>query len=209
MILLDFSQFSVAIYSLPLITALIGWVTNYIAIKMLFHPRKPIKCLFFEVQGILPRRQPDIAVQLGKIVADDLLSSDDLVSQLTNQRSREIYEEYINQQSEAFIRDKLRRVGVVSRLLLRSQTLAKIKLAFADELMEQLPSLVERLTLADSGSLDVQQLVEDKVRNFSSDRLEKILYDILAKEFRFIEILGAVLGFVIGSLQLTFILFLS
>ncbi len=209
MILLDFSQFSVAIYSLPLITALIGWVTNYIAIKMLFHPRKPIKCLFFEVQGILPRRQPDIAVQLGKIVADDLLSSDDLVSQLTNQRSREIYEEYINQQSEAFIRDKLRRVGVVSRLLLRSQTLAKIKLAFADELMEQLPSLVERLTLADSGSLDVQQLVEDKVRNFSSDRLEKILYDILAKEFRFIEILGAVLGFVIGSLQLTFILLLS
>ncbi|WP_460240146.1 DUF445 domain-containing protein [Aurantivibrio infirmus] len=207
--MLDFSQFSVAIYSLPLITALIGWVTNYIAIKMLFHPRKPIKCLFFEVQGILPRRQPDIAVQLGKIVADDLLSSDDLVSQLTNQRSREIYEEYINQQSEAFIRDKLRRVGVVSRLLLRSQTLAKIKLAFADELMEQLPSLVERLTLADSGSLDVQQLVEDKVRNFSSDRLEKILYDILAKEFRFIEILGAVLGFVIGSLQLTFILFLS
>ncbi len=209
MILLDFSQFSVAIYSLPLITALIGWVTNYIAIKMLFHPRKPIKCLFFEVQGILPRRQPDIAVQLGKIVADDLLSSDDLVSQLTNQRSREIYEEYINQQSETFIRDKLRRVGVVSRLLLRSQTLAKIKLAFADELMEQLPSLVERLTLADSGSLDVQQLVEDKVRNFSSDRLEKILYDILAKEFRFIEILGAVLGFVIGSLQLTFILLLS
>ncbi|GAB1269901.1 DUF445 family protein [Aurantivibrio infirmus] len=209
MILLDFSQFSVAIYSLPLITALIGWVTNYIAIKMLFHPRKPIKCLFFDVQGILPRRQPDIAVQLGKIVADDLLSSDDLVLRLTNQRSREIYEEYINQQSETFIRDKLRRVGVVSRLLLRSQTLAKIKLAFADELMEQLPSLVERLTLADSGSLDVQQLVEEKVRNFSSDRLEKILYDILAKEFRFIEILGAVLGFVIGSLQLTFILLFS
>ncbi|WP_460227521.1 DUF445 domain-containing protein [Aurantivibrio infirmus] len=207
--MLDFSQFSVAIYSLPLITALIGWVTNYIAIKMLFHPRKPIKCLFFDVQGILPRRQPDIAVQLGKIVADDLLSSDDLVLRLTNQRSREIYEEYINQQSETFIRDKLRRVGVVSRLLLRSQTLAKIKLAFADELMEQLPSLVERLTLADSGSLDVQQLVEEKVRNFSSDRLEKILYDILAKEFRFIEILGAVLGFVIGSLQLTFILLFS
>lgn len=205
----DTSQLSVAIYSLPLITALIGWVTNYIAIKMLFHPRKPIKLLFFELQGILPRRQGDIAVQLGRIVATDLLSSDDLAKQLTSQQSREIFETYVDEQSEIFIREKLRRAGIVSRLLMRSQTLTRIKISFTEELMEQLPALIDKLCAQDSGALDVQHLVEDKVREFSSDRLEKIFYDILAKEFRFIELLGAMLGFIIGSLQLVFILLSS
>lgn len=197
---------SIAIFSLPLITALIGWVTNFIAIKMLFHPRKPRKILFFTVQGILPRRQPDIAVQLGGIVATDLLSSEDLVEQLTNERSRSVYNEFIDSQSEKFIRDRLRKVVPVSSLLLRSRTLAKLKSAFADELIEQLPALVENLTTPKAGALDIQQLVEDRVRAFSTDRLEKMLYDILSKEFRFIEILGAVLGFLIGALQLAFIL---
>jgi len=207
--LFDTNQLSVAIYSLPLITALIGWVTNYIAIKMLFHPRKAIKLLFFELQGILPRRQGDIAVQLGRIVATDLLSSDDLAKQLTSRQSREIFEAYVDEQSEIFIREKLRRAGIVSRLLMRSQTLARIKISFTEELMEQLPTLIDKLCAKDNGALDVQQLVEDKVREFSSDRLEKIFYDILAKEFRFIEVLGAILGFIIGSLQLISILLLS
>jgi uncharacterized membrane protein YheB (UPF0754 family) len=202
----EFNQVSIGIISLPFITALIGWVTNWLAIKMLFHPRKPTKFLFFTLQGILPRRQPDIAIQLGRIVASDLLSSDDLTQQLTSERSRLLYTAFIDGQSERFIREKLHRAVPVSRLLLRSKTLAKLKAAFADELMEQLPVLVEQLTSPQSGSLDIQKLVEDNVRDFSTDRLEKILYDILAKEFRFIEILGAVLGFIIGSLQLAFIL---
>lgn len=204
--LTDFPQVSIAIFSLPLITALIGWVTNYIAIKMLFHPRKPVKLGFFTVQGILPRRQPDIALQLGRIVANDLLSSEDLSQQLTNDRSRVLYDEFIDAQAEKFIRQKLRRVVPVSRLLLRSKALANLKKTFAEELMEQLPNLVDKLTREDSGSLDIQQLVEDRIREFSTDRLEKMLYDILAREFRFIEFLGAALGFIIGALQLAFIL---
>jgi uncharacterized membrane protein YheB (UPF0754 family) len=204
--LIEFDVFSIAIYSLPLITALIGWVTNYIAIKMLFHPRKPVRVGFFTLQGILPRRQADIAVQLGRVVATELLSSRDLVEQLTNQQSRAVYDEFIDSQTEKFIRGKLSKAIPVSTLLLRSRTLAKLKEAFADELIEQLPTLVEHLTTPRAGALDIQQLVEDRVRSFSTDRLEKILYDIVAKEFHFIEILGAVLGFVIGFLQLLFIL---
>ena len=172
---------------------------------MLFHPRQPVRLWRWSVQGILPRRQPDIAVQLGKIVASDLLSSEDLTQQLINTQSRSIYAQFIDSHTEQFIRDKLRKATPVADLMVRSKTLAKIKQAFADELVVQLPALVQSLAKPDSGALDIQQLVESRVREFSTERLEKILYDILAKEFRFIEILGAVLGFVIGLLQLLFI----
>jgi uncharacterized membrane protein YheB (UPF0754 family) len=44
--------------------------------------------------------------------------------------------------------------------------------------------------------------VREKVESFSSDKLEDMLFSIMKKEFRFIEIVGGVLGFFIGLLQL-------
>lgn len=202
---MSFDENSLALYSLPFITGLIGWITNYIAIKMLFHPRRELKLGRLRFQGVIPRRQKDIAIQLGGIVAQDLLSAEDLSQQLTSDASRQIYDAFIDDQTESFIRNKLS-VIPGSSLLLRSRTLTRLKSAFADELMEQIPPLVTALTQPDQGGLDIQQWVEQKVRAFSTDRMEDMLYKILAREFRFIELLGGVLGFVIGSLQLLFIL---
>ena len=201
----EISSFTIALFSLPLISALIGWFTNFIAIKMLFHPRKPISFGGLSVQGILPRRQAEIAVQLGRIVATDLLSSDDLVDHLTNARSREVYEDFIHRQANVFIREKLYHAVPLSRIFLRSKTIAYLEQALVEELLEHLPQLVNQLTDAESGSLNIQLLVEKRVRGFSTDRLEKLLHDILAKEFRFIELLGAVLGFIIGAVQMGWI----
>lgn len=200
-----FNQYSIALLSLPLISALIGWVTNYIAIKMLFHPRRPIRMGFFTVQGILPRRQADIAVQLGQVVATDLLASEDLVERLTNDRSREIYRDFIDEQADQFIDKHIHPYIPFAWLVLGETTVARLKGAFLEVMVERLPDLIERLTGPESGSLDVGQLVEERVRGFSTDRLERMLHDILAKEFRFIEILGAVLGFIIGLVQMLWI----
>jgi uncharacterized membrane protein YheB (UPF0754 family) len=50
--------------------------------------------------------------------------------------------------------------------------------------------------------LDLEKIVVEKVSAFSTDKLEEILYQIMAKEFRFVEIIGAVLGFLIGLVQI-------
>jgi uncharacterized membrane protein YheB (UPF0754 family) len=50
--------------------------------------------------------------------------------------------------------------------------------------------------------MDVKELVREKVEAFSSDKLEEILFSIMRKEFRFIEIIGAILGFLIGCIQI-------
>jgi len=69
---------SFMIYTLPIVGALLGWFTNFIAIKMLFHPRKPMKFLFWTLQGIFPKRQEKIASQIGTMVAQELFSIDDI-----------------------------------------------------------------------------------------------------------------------------------
>ena len=57
---------------IPLIAMSIGWFTNYIAIKMLFYPRLPIRILGVTLHGVFPKRQKDLALKLGELFADQL-----------------------------------------------------------------------------------------------------------------------------------------
>jgi len=73
-------------------------------------------------------------------------------------------------------------------------------------LLEQIGSLNEELIDKLSGELeeelDVHRIVEEKVGAFSSDKLEEILFSIMRREFKFVEMVGAVLGFLIGVAQI-------
>lgn len=73
--------------------ALIGYCTNYIAIKMLFHPRKPVKFMGKVLPftpGVIPKNQSRIAHAVGSAVGENLLTADDIVEAL---KSEEIKEE--------------------------------------------------------------------------------------------------------------------
>jgi uncharacterized membrane protein YheB (UPF0754 family) len=50
--------------------------------------------------------------------------------------------------------------------------------------------------------MNVESVVREKVEAFSSDKLEEMLLSIMKREFRFIECVGAILGFLIGLTQL-------
>jgi uncharacterized membrane protein YheB (UPF0754 family) len=50
--------------------------------------------------------------------------------------------------------------------------------------------------------LDLERIIVEKIAGFSADRLESLLNEFLTKEFRFVEIIGAALGFLIGLLQI-------
>ena len=65
-----------------------------------------------------------------------------------------------------------------------------------------LPEIIHQYTDSLSERIDIEKMVTDKVSNFSSDKLEEILQSVMKKEFKFIEIIGGVLGFLIGLIQM-------
>jgi uncharacterized membrane protein YheB (UPF0754 family) len=70
-----------------------------------------------------------------------------------------------------------------------------------------LPELMADIAGKIESKIDVSKIVTDKVRAFSADDFERMLYSIMSREFRFIEILGAALGFVIGLAQMALVYF--
>jgi len=195
----------ILLYSLPLIAAITGWVTNYIAVKMLFHPRKPINLGLFSIQGIFPKRHQKLAQQLGELVGRELLSTDDLKGLLSNPEMFDGAEQLIGAKIDGFINNFLDSKPMLS-MFISSDFKTQIKEAILLEIRNAMPELMELFMQKMEQKIDVKQVVADKISKFSTNKLEDMLYSIMAKEFHFIEILGGVLGFIIGLIQLGIVL---
>ena len=193
------------IYSLPIIAALTGWVTNFLAIKMLFHPRKKVNLLFFSIQGIFPKRQDVLAERLGKIVSNDLFSFNDIKERFTSTSSAIEINTVLDEKLEDFLEIKLKAVFPMIAMFLNNETKAKIKETLHQEFQTILPDILAKYSDKLEKEIDIEAIVAQKVSAFSSDKLEQILFSIMKKEFKFIEILGGVLGFLIGIIQLLLI----
>ena len=54
--------------------ALIGWFTNYLAIRLLFRPYNEINLVIFKLQGLIPKRRHEIAVNIAEVIETELIS---------------------------------------------------------------------------------------------------------------------------------------
>ena len=189
------------LFLIPLISAFIGWFTNWIAIKMLFHPREPKKILGITFHGIFPKRQQQFAMKLGKLVSNELLSFEDIEQKIANPQNVEKLMPVLESHIDTFLKEKLTAQIPMLAMFVGEKTIAQVKSVFMAELQELFPILMKQYMTTLQTELDMEQIVTDKVGRFSSDKLEEILNQIMSTEFRFVEIIGGVLGFLIGIVQ--------
>jgi len=192
---------------IPFISAFIGWITNLLAIKMLFHPRNPVKILGFTVHGIFPKRQQQFAEKLGKLVGQELLSFAEIEAQLTAGENLSKLSPIVEEHLDHFLRNKLASEMPIISAFIGEKTIVKLKAVFLEEMNQLFPTLMKKYARQLEEDLDLERIVTEKVINFSSDKLESLLYQIMSKEFRFVEIIGGVIGFLIGLLQVGITLF--
>lgn len=188
---------------IPVISGFIGWFTNWIAIKMLFHPREPKQVLGLTIQGIFPKRQQQFAEKLGKLVSNELLSFDEIKKKITSPDNLQHVMPYLELKIDDFLRQKLSDVFPVISMFIGENTINQLKTVFMDELESMFPGLINAYMNNLEASLDLEKIVTEKVKGFSTDKMEEILLQIMSKEFRFVEILGGIVGFIIGLLQVT------
>jgi len=186
----------------PVVCALIGWLTNWVAVKMLFRPRKPVHLLFFTLQGIFPKRQKALAANLGQTVENELISHADFERVLKDPA----FVSRLNGEIEAYgldvIQKKLVDIHPMAAMLLTDEMMEKIRGIFLEELKKGVPDLLAKIGGSLKEAVNFKEIVRERVENFSSDRLEALLFSIMKREFRFIEWVGAALGFLIGVFQL-------
>lgn len=185
----------------PVICGLIGWLTNWLAVKMLFHPRYPVAFGPLVIHGVFPKRQAALAARLGALIKQELVRLEEIADALRQQDLGERFRDTIDEAVDKLLTEKLVQAIPMAAMLLSDSVVRKIKATLVPELLSLVPSFVDRAAGALTACYDVEEAVRKKVEAFPVEKLENVLFSIMRKEFRFIELSGAVLGFAVGVLQ--------
>ena len=196
---------SIVIFSIPFITAFIGWLTNWVAIKMLFRPQKPVKVLgLFTWQGLIPKRQPALAAQAAEIIERELISNHKIRDTLTKIDVGPQLKVAISTLIRDRLAPRLQGLPLVGNFINESSIESLEKMAH-EEVGKEAPKLMEKVAGNFEKHFDVKTLVQERIEAFELDKLESIVMEVAKQEFRTNERIGAVLGFVVGCVQVVLI----
>jgi uncharacterized membrane protein YheB (UPF0754 family) len=191
----------------PFAAAAMGWLLVSMALKMLFHPRHPRKIAGIHFQGIIPKRQQELAVKAGRLSAA-LLSSEEIQEKITRPDNVKKIMPQAEEHIDNFLRVKLVKSMPVVGMFVGDKTINNLKSLFVTELEQLFPEIMKNYMGRLQEDFNIEEMVTSKIAAIPPAVIETAFLEMMKTELRLIKITGALLCFIIGWVQL-FIMLLS
>ncbi len=186
---------------IPIIAGAIGWITNKIAVWLLFHPKEPVTFLGITFQGVFPKRQNQIADRIGDLVADELLSVESLKTQVFTNENMDSVRVFVLRKVDDYLENEFKDQNPLMSLFIGRNTKEKIKSELVRKMNESMEDLSENFHDYLEDKVNIRKLVSERIRSLDSEEVNQLMNSILKSELGFIEWTGAILGFIIGLIQ--------
>ena len=190
------------------IGAMIGWITNYVAIKMLFRPYKEINFGLFKIQGLIPKRKHEIAISIADTVQKELISLKDVTSTLDGEELEARMGSMIDKILDEKLEGELTKKFPMLAMFMSEDMLKKIKNMIKTSILENKDTIIEMFSNYLEEKVSFRDIIITNVDGFSLEKLEDITYSLAKKELKHIEVVGAILGGIIGFFQFGVSLFM-
>jgi uncharacterized membrane protein YheB (UPF0754 family) len=189
----------VIIFLLAIVGGVIGWVTNILAIKLMFRPINPIKIplINLEIVGLIPKRKNEIAQNIGEVVAKELLSIDDIINNAITEEDKIIFSQLVKNKIRNLVAGKMDFVPAPFRMMVQGPIDNIIEEEVDGALKEMESEAVNHI----KDKVDIKEMVEEKINELDLQELERIIINVAKKELKHIEVLGFILGAAIGIVQ--------
>lgn len=187
--------------TVPLITAFVGWVTNWAAVKMIFLPERFVGIGPIGWQGILIRRAPKFALGVADVVTEHLISPKEMAEKLDPEEMEKIFGDTLDQQTESIVRRAAEVVNPGAWDTLMPPVQQMVVTQVKNESKTLVRELFDKLQGLSSELLDLRRLIVSSLSGDNTRTLVRLTKKIGAKEFTFIEYYGGVFGFLIGLVQ--------
>ena len=184
-----------------IISGAIGWITNWVAIKMLFRPHKEINFGLFKIQGLIPKRRAEIGTGIANIIQNELISVKDVISNIDREEFSKRLNNLIDDVLDKNLKKKVKEKFPLLQVFFSDKVAKDVGNTIKDIVMENQEKIFEIFSNYAEENIDFEVIISDKISNFSLDKLEEIITLLANKELKHIEVIGAVLGVLIGAIQ--------
>ncbi len=195
--------------SIPVTCAFVGWITNYIAVKMIFHPAEFWGIGKLGWKGIIPNHAVKMSGLIAKILTEKLVKPHELFLRVDPNEINAQIADLINLKAKEIIHD----IIAVENPVLWNLLTEGIKRSLEEEIKKEIPKQIVEVYKSFGNELDSVLEFDEIIKTSLSGKKTSILIEMFQRcggpEFRFIIISGIYFGFLIGLIQLVFIKFLG
>jgi len=140
------------------------------------------------------------------LVSKELLSFTELEAKITHPDNFKKIMPTVEEHVDDFLRNKLKEAFPMIGMLIGDRTISTLKDIFMKELETLFPVIMKAYMQNLQKELDVEKLISEKISAFTPDKLETLLYQTMGKELRLAGLVGALVGLLIGLIQVGIII---
>ena len=183
-----------------------GFASDWLALNLIFIPREPKKLLgFIPVHGVLHAQRENVTRDYARILANDLFSVDVLLEAILQGPASERLFAAIEKEVSAALDAQVGLVQPLIALAIGTKRYRQAKDAIVQMLLERLPDTIQEAKDYTAKTLDVENLIAEKMNKLSPAEYEAILRPVFKDDEMLMVTVGAVLGFFVGELQVVLV----
>jgi uncharacterized membrane protein YheB (UPF0754 family) len=189
-------------YVLPIGGVIIGYVTNWVALWMIFEPVEPHKFGPFRVHGLFIRRQPEVSEVYGEIIADDIVTLGNIGDELLHGPSADRTRQMIEDSMRPAVDRAAGPARLAVKVALGSSQYDTIRESVATEAVDYTMTPLTDPEFNRRQSAAVRELISDRMRELPHADFSELLRSAMREDEWLLLLHGAVLGFVAGCIHL-------
>jgi uncharacterized membrane protein YheB (UPF0754 family) len=191
---------------MPIFGFVTGFVTDWLALKMIFYPREPRGFGLFRWQGMFQKRREQVAMDYGALIAEEVLTVRNVMEAvLTGPKSDRLFA-MIQREIQRTIDQQASIAKPLVALTVGGKQYQEMKKAAAAKAIDYLPETVKHVEGYATGALDVRNTIVSKMRQLTPLEFEGILRPAFQQDEWKLIAVGAIIGGLVGELQVLLIL---
>jgi uncharacterized membrane protein YheB (UPF0754 family) len=189
---------------LPVSGLVIGYLTNWLGINLIFRPVWPhIMCGgFVNVQGVFLKRQKEVSLEMTKMICEHLVTARKMLEFVVRQeRILETVLEIFKGHVEASIGKSTAAVEPLVNVVAGRQVMVDIKDDIVKEMLEELPNHSRKIEEYMDSRFDLLSTMSYRLSHLPPADFEGMLHPVFQEDEWMVLLLGGVLGVAVGTMQ--------
>jgi uncharacterized membrane protein YheB (UPF0754 family) len=190
---------------LPLFGLLVGYATNWLALKLIFQPIEPIKFLGMTFQGLFIKRQNEVSKEYAFMLAHDIFTFDRIFAAIINGPTKDRFVNLVASHANKAIDDGVGISEPVIKLVTGKRKYEKMKNIVVDKTVQEIPKSVQPVFPYAEEAMNLETTFRTRMQSLSSEDFVDFLRPVFQEDELKLILVGAALGMLAGIGQLVFV----
>ena len=187
---------------LPLAGLIVGYATNWLALKLIFEPINEKSVLGMKFQGLFIKRQNEVAEEYAKMLTDEIFTFDRIFAAIINGTTKDRFVNLVLKHAERGIDEGVGISKPVVNLVAGKRNYEKMKNVVLDKVIREMPVSVKPVFSYADDAMDLETVFRTKMQALTPIEFVGFLRPVFQEDELKLILIGAVLGMAAGFAQL-------